>query len=268
MGAGTAFCDAAGCDACTRGVAGACDPGKHERSCLSVTRKDSRSWLRMLGGRQHCRCPVRSAAAKKDKSAATSSPQPASYAPASLNVSRTASTDANFVASICQQNAATAALCCLWKALPSLDKAATSCSSCFRAECAVGCSTTIRRFSSISDCCDAVSAPLAASHTAASHFDKESTTLPPDFDPFAAAWLAPTDGFCPRKTRTYLAMQILPGNAVPSTQLRALTNGHRIPGAICHRSCVFKCNTTRITRTNLEPKWLEPESCVKYIFRC
>ena len=45
-----------------------------------------------------------------------------------------------------------------------------------------------------------------------------------------------------RKTCTYLVMQIcfeptfLTGNAVPSTQLRALTNRRMIPGAICHRS--------------------------------
>ena len=39
--------------------------------------------------------------------------------------------------------------------------------------------------------------------------------------------------------------------AVPSTQLRALDNSRRIPGAICHRSRVFGCNTTRITRTRV-----------------
>ena len=51
MEAGTALRGAVGCDACARGVAGTCGPGKKRCVWPSVTRKDSRSWLRMPGGR-------------------------------------------------------------------------------------------------------------------------------------------------------------------------------------------------------------------------
>ena len=44
----------------------------------------------------------------------------------------------------------------------------------------------VRRLASISACCEAVRALFAASHTAASHLDKDSTT-PPALDGCEAA---------------------------------------------------------------------------------
>ena len=86
--------------------------------------------------------------------------------------------------------------------------------------CGLRCRWT-RRFSSIPSCCDAVSAHLAASHTAASRFDKESTT------PHVFVPCLQVSRHAKHNSSTHLRL--------PSTQLQALTHRRWIPRAICHR---------------------------------
>ena len=93
-----------------------------------------------------------------------------------------------------------------------------------------------------------MSAPLAASHTAASHFERESTT-PPDFEPLAAAWLASTEGLFRRKdlhvsrhAKFALNPHFRPTthSQAPSCERLPTGAGYQEPSAIDHVfSCIF-----------------------------
>ena len=106
--------------------------------------------------------------------------------------------------------------------------------------------------------CDAVCAPLAVSHTTASHFDRESTT-PPAFEPLGAVWLAPSEGPQTLHVSRHAKLDLNPATQSQAPQFASAYQ--QTQDTRSHLPPIIRSSTAQqgLHEQKLEPRRLEPQ---------